>query len=86
MPELNLAQTVCFAAMLLLSLVLPLMASTSSNQKIIREKLKIVWLGQALISIAALAILFFPKGYLYAIGFAVVSCIGCARSLRRIEI
>ena len=76
MPELNLAQTLCLAGGLVISLVLPLMMGAIPLQNAAQKKscLKTVWSGQLCLTSAGLVILTWPTTFIYAGCFAVVSC------------
>ena len=85
MLELTLLETGYLGAMLLLSLVLPLLMSACGLQAAAARKscMRTVWMGQALGAIAGLAVLASAAMAPYATAFGVMSFIGCARVLLR---
>jgi len=84
MLAMTLVDTACFASLLLLSLVLPLMLSLSAAHVAVRRScLNTVWLGQTLLSVAGLAVLISAFGAPFALAFGVLSCGACAVRLRR---
>jgi hypothetical protein len=85
MRELTLLETGCLGVGLLLCLVLPLMMSANPPKDSATRVscLKIVWLGQALLAIAGLVVVFSETAAVYATAVGAVGCISCAFKLRR---
>jgi len=85
MRELTLLETGCLAGLLLLSLVLPLLMSFRGRREgaIRRADIRTVLTGQLLGAGAGVAILFSGKIAPYPVGFAMMSCLVCARILVR---
>jgi hypothetical protein len=85
MRELTLLETGYLAAMLLLSLVLPLLMSTFAprDAAIKRSCMKTVWMGQTLLAVAGLAVLASASVAPYATAFGVMSCSCCTLLMLR---
>jgi hypothetical protein len=85
MSELTLIETGYLAGGLLLCLVLPLLMSFRAPQDAaaMRDCMKTVWLGQALLTFAGLAVLASAPLAPYAAAFGLVSCMACALLLLR---
>ena len=85
MRELTLLETGYLAGMLLLSLVLPLLMSICGrrDEATKRSCMRPVWIGQALLAVAGLAVLASAPVAPYALVFEVMSCICCTIVLLR---
>ena len=85
MRELTLLETGYLAGMLLLSLVLPLLMSTCAPRGAATKRscMKLVWIGQALLAVAGLAVLTSASVARYATAFGVMNCICCTFLLLR---
>ena len=85
MREMTSPDFTCFAALLLLSLVLPLMLSFRAprHPTVRRSCLRTVWLGQALLSIAGAAVLASPAAAPWATLLGTLRCAACAVALHR---
>ena len=85
MRELKLLETGYLAALLLLSLVLPLLMSFRGPQDMPSKRscMRTVWVGQVLGAFAALVVLASAPFAPYAAAFGVDSCIWCALVLLR---
>ena len=85
MRELTLLETGYLAGMLLLSLVLPLLTSICCPRYAATKRscMKTVWIGQALLGVAGLAVLAQASVAPYAAALGVTSCICCTLVLLR---
>lgn len=85
MRELTLLETGYVAGMLLLSLVLPLLMSICGprDEATKRSSMRPVWIGQALLAVAGLAVLASAPVAPYAGVFGVLSCVFCTLVLLR---
>lgn len=80
MRELTLIETGCFAGLLLLSLVLPLMLSFHAPPDVRHRKscLRTVWIGQIILAIAGLLMLVSAVISPYAAGMGAAAYLICA--------
>ena len=78
-------QIVCLAAGLLLSLVLPLMASGSGQTNITSRQpwMRTVWTGQIFAALGGLWIIVLPRYSLIGLTAVIIVCVLFARKLRR---
>ena len=85
MRELTLLETCYLCGGLVLCLVLSLLMSFRSPQDAAAKRscMKIVWAGQALLTLAGLVIIASALLAPYAAAFALVSCVACASLLLR---
>jgi hypothetical protein len=85
MRELTFGETGFLATLLLFSLGLPLLMSLRNPQDPVRQSscMKTVWMGQALVALAAVAVLASARFAPYATAFGLVSWAGCAFVLLR---
>jgi hypothetical protein len=84
MRELTLLETGYVAGMLLLSLVLPLTGTRAPRGAATKRFcMKLVWIGQALLAVAGLAVLTSASVAPYATAFGVLNCICCTFLLLR---
>ena len=85
MRDMTLLDTTCFAALLLLSLVLPLVLSFGAPQHsaLRRSYMRTVWLGQALLTIAGVVVLASGAAAPFAALLGALSCAACAAVLHR---
>ena len=85
MREMTLIETGYLAALLVFSLVLPLMMSFRSPNSPVDERacMALVWLGQILLLIAGGVVLLSATAAPYAAMFGILNCLGCAFVLRR---
>lgn len=85
MRDMTLLDTGCLVGLLLFSLVLPLMLSWRIPRQFPsrRSFLWTVWLGQALLCLAGVAVLTSPVAAPFAVAFGAWSCAVCAAVLHR---
>jgi heme A synthase len=87
MRDLNLLETGCLAGLLLLSLLLPILLARRIPQHpaIRRDCLRTVWLGQGVLMMAGMAVVFIPSPAAAALAaaFGTASCVLCAVVLHR---
>ena len=85
MRELTLIETGCFAGLLLLCLVLPLMLSFRAPRDAAHRKacLRTIWIGQSLLATTALAALTLAVLFPYATGLGATGYIICIWALHK---
>ena len=85
MREMTLLETGYLAGMLLLSSVLPLLMCICGprDEATQRSCMRLVWIGQGLLAVAALTVLASAAVAPYAVVFGVMSCLCCTLVLLR---